>query len=329
MSQPSSTTPTPSTHLPAVIAPQATRGPSQQLGELPLDELQTIAEEFGLNSREYKEKADLVSAVHERRQLIASLDKAALIDVLHWAGRQPMAGASAEQLAIEVVQIRSMRFLGLSERGLRVLALLRGCEISGDESRDELVDALKSQEGFFAKMRRKTRGWLGKRVEKMMGDETTALPESAAPAQPRPTAADPNKPRPQALKEEIEESGLFSGIANRVKRQADSYVNQKLDEIEARIDRKLDEIDRRLAEWRDKEIANRIRILKITLWASVIVAIVSLIYSYITVEVKQWPSRPQNSPAPSTMRTSLTAPTDTTSATAPATATRTNRSFES
>jgi len=41
----------------------------------------------------------------------------------------------------------------------------------------------------------------------------------------------------------------------------------------------LDEINRRLAEWRDKEIANRIRILKITLCASVIVAVVSLIYS--------------------------------------------------
>ncbi len=51
----------------------------------------------------------------------------------------------------------------------------------------------------------------------------------------------------------------------------------------ARIDRKLDEIDRRLAEWRDKEIANRIRILKITLWASVIVGIISLIYAYVKV----------------------------------------------
>ena len=30
-----------------------------------------------------------------------------------------------------------------------------------------------------------------------------------------------------------------------------------------------------------QEIANRIRILKITLWASVIVGIVSLIYSYV------------------------------------------------
>ena len=71
-----------------------------------------------------------------------------------------------------------------------------------------------------------------------------------------------------------------------IKKTADSYLNQKLDEIEARIDRKLDEIDRRLAEWRDKEIANRIRILKITLWASVIVGVFSLIYSYVKVYFK-------------------------------------------
>ena len=56
----------------------------------------------------------------------------------------------------------------------------------------------------------------------------------------------------------------------------------------ARIDRKLDEIDRRLGDWRDKEIANRIRILKITLWASVIVGVVSLLYSYIVYLIRIW-----------------------------------------
>ena len=52
--------------------------------------------------------------------------------------------------------------------------------------------------------------------------------------------------------------------------------------------RKLDEIDRRLSEWRDKEIANRIRILKITLWASVIVAGISLLYSYVMRYLKEY-----------------------------------------
>ena len=129
---------------------------------------------------------------------------------------------------------------------------------------------------------------LGSMVANMLGEDEREprLPvppaQSAASARRSPTVTTA-PPADASIKDEIEESGLFGGIANRIKKTADSYVNQKLDEIEARIDRKLDEIDRRLAEWRDKEIANRIRILKITLWASVIVGAFSLIYSYVKV----------------------------------------------
>ncbi|MGN6727877.1 MAG: hypothetical protein ACTHLZ_18305 [Tepidisphaeraceae bacterium] len=311
---------TPSSNLPAVIVPEPTTPPRQQLGDLPIEEIRSIADEFGLDGRGFDDKAELIAAIHRRRQLIASLDKAALVDVLHWAGRTPLLGAVNEQLAIEIVQIKSMRFTGLSDRGLFALALLRGCEVSKVQSRDDLIKELKAQEGFFNKMKRKTRGWLGKRVQSIIGDETTALPP-VTPATPGAAAA---APRAKALKEEIEESGFFGGIANRVKRQADSYVNQKLDEIEARIDRKLDEIDRRLAEWRDKEIANRIRILKITLWVSVVVAVISLIYSYIQVETKVW--RQQTPTHPSTTPTSLMAPADTTNAKVARIEIRTSRS---
>ncbi|MDB5325304.1 MAG: hypothetical protein JWM57_873, partial [Phycisphaerales bacterium] len=148
----------------------------------------------------------------------------------------------------------------------------------------------------------------------------TAVPQNGGAARPA------EGPRQQALREEIEEAGFFGGIANRVKRQADSYVNQKLDEIEARIDRKLDEIDRRLAEWRDKEIANRIRILKITLWVSVVVAVISLIYSYVQVETKRW-RNPLPERTPSTMRTQHTAPAASTNNSGPITAIPTNPSF--
>lgn len=336
MTEPSDTTTseptTSSTNLPVVAAPapeslpQKVRAPQQQLGDLPSTELEAVAEEFGLDPRRYRDKAALVAAIHARRQLIASLDRASMQDVLQWAGRTVHPGTSSEQMAIEIAHIRSMRFGGLSERGLLVLCLLRGCEVNGRESREELVDALKSQEGFFAKIKRKTRGWMGKRVEKMIGDPTTAAPEPSAEPINKPTDQTAG-PRQQALQEEVEESGFFGGIANRVKRQADSYVNQKLDEIEARIDRKLDEIDRRLAEWRDKEIANRIRILKITLWASVVVAAVSLIYSYVQVEMKRW-NQPTNS-RPSTTPTSLVVPSDTTASMAATIATRTSRSSES
>jgi siroheme synthase (precorrin-2 oxidase/ferrochelatase) len=328
---PESSSPTSEERLPVVsgpvveVVPEKSRPPHQQLGDLPDEELEAFAEEFGLNPRKYRDKADLIQAIHERRQVIASLDRSAMMEVIHWAGRQVHPDITHEQLAIEIAQIRSMRFSGLSEKGLVVLCLLRGCRITGRESREELINHLKRQEGFFAKIRRKTRRWLGKRVEKMIGDPTQATPPPSQEPVNQPTGP-VSGPRPQALREEVEDSGFFGGIANRVKRQADSYVNQKLDEIEARIDRKLDEIDRRLAEWRDKEIANRIRILKITLWASVFVAGVSLIYSYIQVEMKRW-----NQPAPlrpSTTPTSLMVPDSTIRSTVFRIETPMNRSSE-
>jgi hypothetical protein len=223
-----------------------------------------------------------------------------MLDVLNWCGRSISPGVSNEQLAIEIVQIKVMRFSGLSERGLVVLSLLRGVPLTGSENREQLIRGLKNQEGFFSKVKRKTRSWVGKRLERVIGDPTTELPPPSPSPAPEPSKSD--APRQQALREEIEESGFFSGIANRVKKQADSYVNQKLDEIEARIDRKLDEIDRRLAEWRDKEIANRIRILKITLWASVVVAVISLVYSYVQVEMRRWNAPTDRSATPTSLR---------------------------
>lgn len=287
MSEPVSSSDVPS-NLPAVL-PARQIAPRQQLGDMSIEELRTIAEEFGVGIGRSDDKATIIASIHRRRQVIAALDRAAVVDVLEWANRPVVPGASLEQMAMDILHVRSMRFSGISDRGLFALALLRGCDLDGVAGREDVIKRLKAQEGFVAKMRRKARGWVAKRVERMIDDPTTTVetappPVSAVKGQ---AVTDP-PPRQQALKEEIESSGFFGGIANRVKRQADSYVNQKLDEIEARIDRKLDEIDRRLAEWRDKEIANRIRILKLTLWVSVIVAVISLIYSYVQVEARHW-----------------------------------------
>jgi len=130
--------------------------------------------------------------------------------------------------------------------------------------------------GFWERMRRKKRRFIGKMVANMVGENPP----------PHPHDADANGSSPSSsgsIRTDIEESGLWSGIANRIRRTADEYLHEKLDEIEHRIDKKLEEIDTRLSEWRDKEIANRLRILKITLWASVIVAIISLIYAWLKV----------------------------------------------
>jgi hypothetical protein len=292
---PSSPAPQPasaSQPAPATVEVLPARTPARQLHELPKDELKTLAEEFGLDPSRLQTPQHLVAAVHERRQLIASMDREAMLDVIKWARRPVPLNASKEQLAQEIVRIRSMRFNGLSQRGLLALGKLRSVSISESDAVPVLIKKLKKQEGFFTRLNRRRRSMLGSLVSSIIGEDEKSsdyqfLPPQDADAE-APKAVPPS--RPATIKEEIEESGLFGGIAGRIKKSADSYVNQKLDEIEARIDRKLDEIDRRLGEWRDKEIANRIRILKITLWASVIVGVVSLLYSYIVHLINLWRS---------------------------------------
>jgi hypothetical protein len=264
----------------------AASAPLRQLQELPKDELENLAEDLGLDSTQYKNRQALVAAIHERRQMIAAMDREAMLDVVRWGRRAVPSNASKEQLALEIARIKSMRFNGLTPQGLVALAVMRGVMIRGDEDVPAMVRKLKRQEGFFTKLNRKRRAMIGSMVSNMLGDADSQHDYQFLPPQQTGTSqstAAPSSSSSANIKEEIEESGLFGGIASRVKRTADSYLNQKLDEVEARIDRKLDEIDRRLAEWRDKEVANRLRILKITLWASVIVAALSLIYSYIKV----------------------------------------------
>jgi len=263
--------------LPASPQITATTAPARQLADRPQEELEIIAEDLGLKPRLYKTRQQLISAIHARRQLIAGMNREAMVDVLRWANRPPPPGASKETLAHEIVSLRTMRFEGLTQRGLVVLAALRGLEVKGDEPIPLLVRRLKRQESFFSKMNRKRRTLLGAVVSNFIG------PAAASPSRPGAPSDATAEGRSLSIKHEIEEAGLFGGLAGRIKKSADGYVNLKLDEIEARIDRKLDEIDRRLAEWRDKEIANRILILKITLWASVIVGLFSLIYSYIQI----------------------------------------------
>lgn len=262
---------------------------TKQLTELPQEDLQELADELGLDRSRYHSRHELILAIHQRRQVIARMDRQAMLEVIQWGRRTVPTNATLLQIANEITRIHSMRFSGLSERGLVILAVLRNVKLNGTESVPELVKKLKKQEGLFAKLNRKRRAMMGSIVSNMIGEEQSAEPqEPAAPKSSNGTkssSAMATTSDSGTIRDEIEDAGLFGGIAGRIKKTADQYLNQKLDEIEARIDRKLDEIDRRLAEWRDKEIANRIRILKITLWASVIVAALALVYSYIKVYI--------------------------------------------
>ncbi len=253
--------------------------------KLPLDELANLASDFGIDPTRHRSRESLLYALADRRQLIDELDRGAMLEVVRWGRRPVPADADKERLAQEIARIQRWKYVELSKEGLYVLARLRGVRCEPSATPRQLIRKIKGREGFVANMSRRRRAWVAATAAKFIGDDAAAAEADDTYAfLPSEGNTKPASPIQQAetLRERIEQRGLFGGLADRVRSTADTYVNQKLDEIEARIDRKLEEIDNRLGEWRDKELANRLRILKITLWASVIVSIVSLAYAYLT-----------------------------------------------
>ena len=85
---------------------------------------------------------------------------------------------------------------------------------------------------------------------------------------------------------------VLHAAAERLRGAADNYIAAKLDEIEARVDAKLDHVETRidakmaelhhqLREMRDRELRHRLRLLKITLIFTVLVAVLSLGYKWL------------------------------------------------
>ena len=164
--------------LPATTPPTTgvigSNAPTRQLSDLPKDELEHLAEEFGLDPTRYKTRQHLVIAIHDRRQMIAAMSREAMLDVIKWGRRPVTFNATKEQIAQEIARITSMRFAGLSQRGLVVLARLRGVVCNDADPVPILIRRLKKQEGFFSKLNRKRRAMLGAIVSNMIGEEESA-----------------------------------------------------------------------------------------------------------------------------------------------------------
>lgn len=108
----------------------------------------------------------------------------------------------------------------------------------------------------------------------------------------RDPAAGPTNTEPQRPSEETSSSlrvRLLHNVTETLRGAADGYITAKLDEIEARVDAKLDDIEQRIdqkvaamheqiRELRDQEVLHRLRLLKLTLVFTVIVAALSLGY---------------------------------------------------
>jgi len=265
--------------MPAMDASQSS--PSARVGagslsDMPDDELRHYGGELGLDLAHAIPRTELIHRVRQRQELLLQLDREAMLDVVVWARRPVRQSASKEALARQIASIDVSGYDGLSERGLRVLAALRGVRLEPGDSPEKMARRLRHADGFWRRVSRARRSLVGSALSKMLdvqaGDAPNAyqfLPEDDAT-------------RKVSLKHEIQDRGIVGGLASRLRGAADDYLREKMDEIEARIDRKLDDIDRRLSEWRDQEVANRLRILKLTLIASVLFAILSLGYHLAT-----------------------------------------------
>lgn len=245
--------------------------PSPSLADMPVDELAVYGGELGLSVDPHTPRGELLRLIRQRHELLVELDRQAMLDVVVWARVPVRQSAGKELLAKRVAGITKLKFDGLSRRGLETLARLRGLDLSPGDDRVSIERKLRRQAGFWARVRRKRRSVAGALIGRVVEGTTSNgeyrfLPESG---------------EGQSLKESIEHVGVVGGIAQKLRGAADQYVHEKLDEIEKRVDRKLDEIDHRLSEWRDREISNRLRIIKITLIATILVAIISLGYDYL------------------------------------------------
>lgn len=245
---------------------------SPSLSELPVDELLAYGRSLGLSLEEGISQGEILRLTRERQELLAELDPNAMLDVVVWARRPVRRSAGKDELARNIAQIHPARFEGLSDRGLKALARLRGLSDPAELTRLEVEAHLRSLEGFWQRLARKRRVWVGSVLTRLIREDSDRpegeyrfLPDEAAPS----------------LRSHIEEQGVVGGIARKLRGVADDYVKQKLDDIESRIDRKLDEIDRRMAEWRDREISNRLKIIKLTLIGTILVAAMSLGYDYV------------------------------------------------
>ena len=217
----------------------------------------------------------LTERLAERCRQIEDLDWGGLMDIMTWAKHSVPTRPDKLAVAQIIIAHRRTHYQGLSHRGLMALAVLRNVPARDTDTAKKIISRLKRNEGLWGYALRKRDKWLGSMLSELIDAEREAQ-ESIQPDQTQ-------KP---TLQDHIEQKGLIGGLGSGLRGVADDYVREKMEEIETRIDHKLDEIDRRLAEWRNRELTNRLRLIKITLVVSVAIALLSLLYAYLR---DNWP----------------------------------------
>jgi hypothetical protein len=149
-------------------------------------------------------------------------------------------------------------------------------------------------------MRRAPHGWLARWLQRAAATGRDAASAALNKLTELPPSADEAKDTAEAQADKSQKASwrinMLHGAAERLRGAADSYIAAKLDEIEARVDAKLDHLEgrldakmvalnRQLREMRDRELRHRLRLLRITLVFTVVVAALSLGYKWLA---KYW-----------------------------------------
>ncbi len=98
------------------------------LSDLPDDELQAYAADLGLDLEQDVPRGELLRRIRQRQELLLDLSREAMLEVVIWGRRPVRKSAGKEALARQIAKVHRVRFDGLSDRGLGVLARLRGLE---------------------------------------------------------------------------------------------------------------------------------------------------------------------------------------------------------
>ena len=226
---------------------------------------------LGMVVRDSWSDEELTKRLADRREQIESLDWGGLMDIMTWAKHPVPTRPDKSAVAQIILAHRRGHYQGLSHRGLVTLAILRNVRVKDTDGAKKIMARLRRSEGIWGYVLRKRDKWLGSALSNLV-EADPQIQESRKAAQ---------QSEELTLQEHIEQRGLSEGLGSGLRGAADGYIREKMEEIEARIDYKLDEIDRRLAEWRNRELTNRLRMIKITLAVSVVIALLSLLYTYI------------------------------------------------
>lgn len=265
------------------IHPTDTVQTAAALSQRSLEELLHLGMNLGLALEVDTPREEIIRRIRRRQELLLELDRNDLVTVLAWAKRPVDPKAGKDALAREITAIQRTDYEHLPLPGLATLARLRGLNVSPAERPEQLIARLRKHDGFWKRFGRWRRSATASLVMRLMNGGSKSEAPNAEDTKPSPQS--PAAEGRPSLREHMEEHGVMAGLATRIRSAADDYVRQKMDEIEARIDAKLDEIDHRLAEWRDREVANRLKILRLTLIFTVLVAVLSLGYNILKSRV--------------------------------------------